>query len=379
MKYLTRTDIEAARQLISPPGDTLLETLEEKGISQTELANRMKRPLKTINEIIKGKTAIMPETAFQLGRVLGISAGFWLERERRYQLELASIREGENLLKDQEWAKLFPVSTMMKYGWITVKSNSLPGKTEALLRFFAVSGVDSFYSFYAEYYAYAPHYRTSKAGNRSEYALAAWLRQGEITASGMDTPEFDKTVFQEGLKDAREIMAAQTGNFFPELQQICSRAGVKLVHTPCLPNTSVHGSTRWINDHPVIQLSNHYQRNDIFWFTFFHEAGHVLKHGKKDFFVEGYEHAKEDPLKEKEADEFSIKHTFPLKEEERLKKEINRVEDKVEYIRSFAREIQTHPALIFGRLAREKVLHDSDGWKHGIYRKIDLSTSQSRF
>ena len=74
MKYLTREDIEAARQLISPPGDTLLEAIEEKGISQTELANRMKRPLKTINEIVKGKTVILPETAIQLERVLGISA-----------------------------------------------------------------------------------------------------------------------------------------------------------------------------------------------------------------------------------------------------------------------------------------------------------------
>ena len=76
MNYKTLEDIEAAELLLSPPGDTLLETMEAKGIKQPELAMRMGRPLKTINEIIKGKAAITPETALQLERVLGIPADF---------------------------------------------------------------------------------------------------------------------------------------------------------------------------------------------------------------------------------------------------------------------------------------------------------------
>ncbi len=63
MNYKKLEDIEAAKFLLSPPGDTLQDTITHKGISQAELAKRMKRPLKTINEIIKGKSAILSNTA----------------------------------------------------------------------------------------------------------------------------------------------------------------------------------------------------------------------------------------------------------------------------------------------------------------------------
>ena len=60
------------------PGESLLETLETLGMSQTELARRTGRPIKTINEIIQAKAAITPETAIQLERVLGVPASYWL-------------------------------------------------------------------------------------------------------------------------------------------------------------------------------------------------------------------------------------------------------------------------------------------------------------
>ena len=97
--YKTLEDIKTAKQMISLPGDTLVEILAIKDISQPSLAKRMGTPLKNINEIIKGKAAIMPETAIELERVLGTEAAFWLEREKNYRLELAEIDEAENNIK----------------------------------------------------------------------------------------------------------------------------------------------------------------------------------------------------------------------------------------------------------------------------------------
>ena len=96
--YKTIEDIKTAKQMISHPGDTLAEILAIKGISQSSLAKRMGIPIKTIHEIIKGKAAIMPETAIQLERLLGTEAAFWLEREKNYRLELAEIDEAEAIL-----------------------------------------------------------------------------------------------------------------------------------------------------------------------------------------------------------------------------------------------------------------------------------------
>lgn len=74
---------------VSAPGVTLSDILEERTMSQADLAQRTGRPLKTINEIIKGKVAITSETAIQLERVLGTSAAFWNQRETNYRAYLA--------------------------------------------------------------------------------------------------------------------------------------------------------------------------------------------------------------------------------------------------------------------------------------------------
>ena len=74
-----------------PPGATLLEVIQSKSIKQSELAERMGRPKKTINEIIKGKAEITPETAVQLEHVLGIPAKFRLNLEKNYRLDLVRI------------------------------------------------------------------------------------------------------------------------------------------------------------------------------------------------------------------------------------------------------------------------------------------------
>jgi addiction module HigA family antidote len=69
------------------PGEILLEALEERSMSQSELARRMGRPTKTINEIVNAKAALTPETAIQLERTLGIDASFGIN----WRLSIASI------------------------------------------------------------------------------------------------------------------------------------------------------------------------------------------------------------------------------------------------------------------------------------------------
>ncbi len=73
----------ANESVLSPPGDTLLETIEALAISQTELAKRMNCPLKLVHEIIKGEGPITPEIALQLETILNVPATFWVERETK--------------------------------------------------------------------------------------------------------------------------------------------------------------------------------------------------------------------------------------------------------------------------------------------------------
>src|SRR5262245_33858286 len=96
-----------------PPGATLLETIDALGMSQAELAQRTGRPLKTINEIIKGKAQITPETALQLELVLGIEASFWTERERKFREAIARRDEQERLAHAVTWLRDLPVKELL--------------------------------------------------------------------------------------------------------------------------------------------------------------------------------------------------------------------------------------------------------------------------
>src|SRR4030066_743491 len=101
-----------------PPGETLRETLEFLGMTQAQLADRTGRPKKTINEIIKGKAAITPETALQLERVLGVPASFWNNLERNYQETLERINEQKSLQRQIDWPKKMPLNALIKRGWV---------------------------------------------------------------------------------------------------------------------------------------------------------------------------------------------------------------------------------------------------------------------
>lgn len=368
--YKSKEDILTAKQVISPPGDSLAEILAQKDISQPVLAIRMGRPLKTINEIIKGKTAILPETAIQLERVLGVEANFWLEREKNYRLELAEIEEAESLLNAKDWVDNFPLAAMKKLNWLDYDDNVL-SKAASIYTFFGVSGQEPYYNYYHKN-VYETAYRMSTSSGKNPYAVSAWLKQGEHLAEKIKASEYNKEGFKIALKEIKTIMANHPADFFSQLQTICASVGVKVVHTPCLPSTNLHGSTRWIKDNPLIQLSNLYNRNDIFWFTFFHEAGHILKHGKKDVFVEGLEYSEHQKEKETEANEFAIKFTLTNEQEEEV---LENLPLSQRTILDFAAKFNTHPALIIGRFAREYKELNKIGWHFNFFQKVDLSKS----
>lgn len=101
-----------------PPGETLQEELTSRGMTQVELADRTGMAKKTINEIIKGKAPITPDTALKFEHVFGLPAHFWNALEQNYQETKARLAEQDRLKADLEWLRRFPVREMIKRGWL---------------------------------------------------------------------------------------------------------------------------------------------------------------------------------------------------------------------------------------------------------------------
>ena len=348
------------------PCETLVEKLEEMEMGPKEFAVRTGKPEKTIIAIMKGNSSITPDMAVQFESVLKIPAHFWLNSQHSYDEYIAREKRKEALSKSLEWAKLFPLAVMMKKGWLPQKT-TLHEKTGELLAFFSISNHIAWEDYYLKQQLKVA-FRISLAHTKEPYAISAWLRKGELQAKELTTNNYSDKVFKEALQEIKSVMAKHPTDFFQKLQGICHEAGVKVVHTPCLPKAPICGSTRWLNDTPLIQLTGRYKRNDSFWFTFFHEAGHILLHGKKDVFLENIEYSDKDKQKEKEADEFAIKWTLTKEEQSEILLRFNISKDDVI---EFAKKFNTHPAIIIGRLQHDGLVPYSLGRQ--FFKPVDLS------
>lgn len=334
--------------VVFPPGDTLLETIEYIGMTQAELAERMGRPEKTISEIIKGKTAVTPETALQLERVLGIPAEFWQNLEQEYRIYKARVSECEALEEQVAWLDSIPVKEMIRFGWVAPASDKAE-QLRLVLQFFGMASTDSWANWYT-----APQaaFRRSKAFVSNPGAVAAWLRAGEIEARKEPCSSYDRQGFLEALTAVRKLTRENPEVFVPRLKSLCSDVGVAVVFTKDLPKTRVCGAARWLTqDRALIQLGLRYKTDDHLWFTFFHEAGHILRHSKKEIFVE-----EDDPVQEeqeREADKFAADFLLPAPQYRRLLslKGINGFRKDV--VKAFADEIGIAPGIVVGRLQHE--------------------------
>jgi HTH-type transcriptional regulator/antitoxin HigA len=341
------------------PGETLAEKLEEMEMGPKEFALRTGKPEKTIIAILKGNSSITPEMAVQFENVTKIPANFWMNHQRSYDEFVAREKRQTVIEEAMEWAKQFPLADMIKKGWLPPVA-TIQEKTMAMLDFFGFSNHIAWENYYFNQQLKV-NFRISLAQTNEPYAISAWLRKGELQAASLVANDYSEKKFKEALPELKSIMAQHPNDFFNQLQSICLEAGVKVVHTPCIKKAPISGSTRWLNDTPFIQLTGRYNRNDSFWFTFFHEAGHILLHGKKDIFLEKVKYSDKAQKKEQEADEFACKWLLSNEEQSQIL-EAAPLSDKV--IKEFAKQFNTHPAIIIGRLQRNKLIHYSLGRKY---------------
>jgi HTH-type transcriptional regulator / antitoxin HigA len=346
-----------------PPGETVLEMIESLGLSQAEFAERTGRPRKTINEIVNGKAAITPETALQFERVLGVPASFWSTLEQRYRAGLARQAEKERLESEIGWLREVPVKDLVRGGWVEAQDRPAQ-QVDAALRFFGVASVDAWRRVWGVLQQEVA-FRESAAFQSSFGAVASWLRIGEMHARALECEPYDSARFKAALAEARALTREDPEIFCDELVKRCAAAGVAVLFVKELPKLRVCGATRWLgSDKASIQLTLRYRTNDHLWFTFFHEAGHILLHGKRSVFIEEIGGGKPEGLigpqksgerrrieEEEEANKFASEFLIPS---DKYKQLLESSMLSAERIEAFAADVGIAPGIVVGRLQHDR-------------------------
>ena len=336
-----------------PPGEYLAEVLAAKGMAQAELARRIGRPIQAVNEIIKGEKAITPATALQLEKALDVPANIWVGLESRYQLIKARLEEKKHLQRESAYLPRTPYKQLADLDCVR-RTRDNEHKIRELHRFYGVSSLANLPGIKA----YEASFRGGAAREASSYALAAWLRCAELRAAEVHIDPFDKGKLREALGEIRVLSKKKPAEFMPELERLLAECGVVLILLPHFQKTYAHGAIFWLGpDKAVLLMSIRGKRADIFWFSLFHEIGHILLHQKKTY-IDGGSILPELARQEKEADEFA---TNSLIEAESFDKFVRKGDFGEAAVKALAREVGISEGIVVGRLQHEGFLgYDSE-------------------
>jgi addiction module HigA family antidote len=347
-------------RIVSLPGATLNDVLAERGMTQAELAQRMGRPKKTINEIVKGKTGITPDTALELERVLTEpSASFWLSREQQYRESLARQDEDRRLteydVEITQWH--LPLTDMVRRNWIAPTS-ARAERAREVLSFFGMATPENWKALYIDHQA---RWRRTPNVSEKHGKIAAWLRQGELLAQKAASSPYDRDRFLAALGSVRErlLTKQKLNDVLPEIERLCAEAGVVVVMVEAFAGAGIKAAARWLSqDKALIQISYLWDRLDIFWFNLFHEAAHILFHGKREVFIDDDDHAPDVAVEEAEANRFA---SDTLIEPKALRAFLGPSTIAIEDVIRFARSIGVDPCVVVGRLRKEKAVSPGFG------------------
>lgn len=329
---------------VSPPGDTIADILDEKKMTISDFAQRMGYSGRQANSLLSGQREITPQIAERLQETIGASSDFWMKRELLFRERLERLQRCSNTTNAAEWLSELPLNDLIRFGWVKRKPTPRQ-QMDACLGFFGVSDIEGWRGRYGNVLGEAA-FRTSPTFVSQPGAVAAWLRQGEIEGREIKCSRWDAAKFGETLLGIRSLTREKDPDVFvPELKRRCVKCGVAVVIVRAPKGCRASGASFFLTTRKaLIYLSFRYLSDDHFWYTFFHEAGHLILHGKNDLFVDGEDIQ---PTKEEdEANEFAATTLIPPEFQKDL---LDLRANRRDVIR-FAKQVGVSPGIVVGQL-----------------------------
>lgn len=262
--------VRSNRYIATPPGATMKEQLNDRGMSQKEFAARMDMSEKHISKLINGDVQLTPETAVRLEMVLGIPARFWNNLEAIYREKIIKA-EAENAMDaDAELAKRLPYSEMAKFGWVP-ETRDAKEKVVYLRKYFEVVGL----SLLGNEQITRIACRRLAITEKSDLALMAWAQEARRKARDIQTAPIDVKGLMNVIPEIRRATVLKPKDFCPKVMKCLADCGIALVFLPHLKESFLQGASFLDGNKVVVGLTARGRDADKFWFSLFHELAHI--------------------------------------------------------------------------------------------------------
>jgi len=341
-----------SRDFIIHPGETLAEVLEDREMSQKELAIRTGMTEKHVSTIVNGVKPISVAFAKKLEYALGIEAEFWINLQSNYDRELLEFEEMNNI-SEEEVSVLKNLKDVIEYwsglGWMKKEDNSA-AKVLDLRKIMGISDLTDIPEL-----AYSAAFRAQVKNNKVDaYVVFAWQRMCEMLTQDIEiADEIDVEKLREKIPEIKKVMFMSVNEVQNQLEKIFAECGIAFKIVKNFRGAPVQGFIKKTEgDNLVLCMTIRNSFADIFWFTLFHEIAHIIHGDTKNKFVDFESVSGE---MESKADKFARNALIPLSE---FKHFAAQEDFSLEAIRGFADECGVSPFIVIGRLMKEELI----GW-----------------
>ncbi len=336
----------AQPQWISPPGEIVAQILETRRMDLDDFATNVGLSARSARDLIEGTIPIDRSLAERLSRVVGSTASFWIRCEQSYRKDIDRNLPAHVDDEVRGWLKQLPLKDMSKLGWIELRSDPVEQARECF-RFFGIVSLDDWKHRQSGLMSNV-NFRTSETFSHDPLATSAWLRKAEEYAEEAVTAAWNRSYFQSQLSNIRNLTRNHhPERFLPKLRSICADSGVALVILPAPKGCTASGATKLIRRRKaMLAMSFRYFADDHFWFTFFHEAAHLILHADHELFLENSDTVCDQA--EAEANTFAADTLVSPQQREKMQKLPPLHHDYIQ----FAAEIGIAPGIVVGQMQK---------------------------
>lgn len=339
------------------PGYYIKDYIDELGMTQEELAQRLQTTPKYVSDLVNGRINLTDEMVLKLATVFGTSATMWLNLNQRYIEKKIEIEKRKLIDQECDLVRQMDYKFWSDLGFVK-ETRVAQEKVMELLRFFKVSSLNVL-----KQRNFLVQYKTSvsEVTDINIINANAWVQTAINIGSNMVTSPYDKKKLTAAIPEIRDMTVQDPEVFYPRLKRLLADCGVALVLLPNLKNCGVNGAVKWLGKNKaILALNDRRKYADTFWFALFHELGHVLQQRIKVLLVsESHDIDLETnnlvQTLEMEANMFSQNTLIPLTEYELFIVE-NKIGFTAQSIQLFSKKINILPGIVVSRLQQDQYL-----------------------
>lgn len=343
------------------PGYYIKEIVDESGLTQEDFAKRLDTTPKNLSILIRGEQSLSIDIAMKLSRMLGTSVTYWLNLQNAYDTLIAEFKSEEELEEEREVFEYLDY----KYFRDNFQLPDLPRKIDEQIKkvrehlqiatLAVLKKPDLAVSFKSSSVDISES-NMIKANAMVQIAINETLK--------IDAPKYDKSKFESAITYALSLTKNHR-DFYPLVRKAFLEAGVVFVILPNLPGSKINGATKKVGDNVMLMVNDRGSYADTFWFTLFHEIGHVMNGDYGISFLE--EKGEREELANRYAQDALIPREAYLDFVEKKRFDLPAIQ-------KFANEINRDPGIVLGRLQNDKRVGFDDWTLQTLRRKNKVRT-----